>query len=104
MEEIIRYAKASYEDLSEEEKMEVEEMFKLMDKDGDGKVSTQEFKNHFRKEGDLAKVHSNLFNLIDGDGNGNLQFEEVLILYYIRKSGRPACEACGNFTKALFLA
>ncbi|KAI4345921.1 hypothetical protein L6164_013006 [Bauhinia variegata] len=102
MEEITQAAEATYERLSEEVKKEIKVMFGKMDTDKDGKISVEEFKTYFERKGDRAKGESNLFNLIDRNRDGSLEFDEVLTLFYISLSGRPVCDVCGKFIEALF--
>ncbi|KAA8527823.1 hypothetical protein F0562_035308 [Nyssa sinensis] len=76
--------------------------FKNLDFDGDGKVSLHEFLGFMKEEGYAPMNNRYIFKELDGDGSDSLDFWEVLTLYYILKSGRPFCEGCGEFIKALY--
>ncbi|KAF7837409.1 putative EF-hand domain pair protein [Senna tora] len=105
MEEIAQAAKATYENLSEDEKREVNDLFSSMDRNGDGNISLQEFMSFYRGEEGLnpnPMVKRSIFNLVDQNGDGSLQFEELLTLLYIVASRRPTCDGCGVFICGLF--
>ncbi|KAJ9700812.1 hypothetical protein PVL29_006230 [Vitis rotundifolia] len=46
--------------------------------------------------------NSRFFQELDRDGNGRLDFNEFLTLFYIIKSRRPFCDGCEIFLKGLF--
>ncbi|XP_054804591.1 uncharacterized protein LOC129307740 [Prosopis cineraria] len=99
MEEMRKAAKAVYEKSSYEEKEELNRLFKIMDRDGDGKISFAELARFMES----ADAHTRaLFNLADQNGDGFLQFDELFMLSYLCSSGRPLCDACGVFIVGLF--
>ncbi|KAK4425389.1 hypothetical protein Salat_1732900 [Sesamum alatum] len=75
-----------------------------MDTDGDGKVDLSEFLTFMRREGYSHMRSPYFFSELDHDGNGALDFSEVMTLYYIIKSGRPFCDCCGNFIPGIFFS
>lgn len=55
-------------------KASVEDQFKKMDKDGDGKISLQEFQG--KRDGDKAAAAEKRFKALDKDNDGSLSLEE----------------------------
>ncbi|KAL8026483.1 hypothetical protein ABFX02_14G030300 [Erythranthe guttata] len=70
------------------------EFFKTLDSDGDGR-SIKEFLSLMKEQGRVRLANPYFFRELDSNGNGSLDFWEVLTLYYIVKSGRPLCGRCG---------
>ncbi|GKC17150.1 serine/threonine-protein phosphatase [Tanacetum coccineum] len=60
--------------------------------DGDGKIDQKEFLEFMWDEGCLQMKNPSFFKQLDLDGNGTLDFVDVMTLYYIVKSGRPFCD------------
>ncbi|KAI9078798.1 hypothetical protein K1719_039256 [Acacia pycnantha] len=110
MEEIRKAARAVYDNLSDEAKKEMEDLFRSKDKNGDGKISLQEFMTSSSNNNTCtaALLGSNLpenrkiFELIDQNGDGSLQFDEFVTLVYLCSSPRPWCNGCGDFIGGLF--
>ncbi|CBI23727.3 hypothetical protein VitviT2T_006818 [Vitis vinifera] len=102
MEEIREAALAYYEAGTQEQKQLAWAFFQTLDVDGDGTVSVQEFVNFLRGRGYRLFDNPNFYRALDRDGNGCLDFHEVLTFFYIIKSGRPFCDGCGIFLKGLF--
>jgi Ca2+-binding EF-hand superfamily protein len=57
-----------------------------MDMNGDGRVSFNELLNFFRQYCGNNWIDPNFVLSLDRDGNGILDFYEVLTLYYIMKT------------------
>ena len=58
-------------------------LFPLIDKDGDGLVSKEEFRNLLKKlnddeDEDVENITTEGFDKLDGDGNGAITFEELI--------------------------
>lgn len=90
MEEIREVARAYYNGADEEERELARKLFQTLDRDGDGRVTLDEYKKRvnpfFSNEG--------IFRQLDGNGDGTLDFDEVLALYYMDKVCIPRCGAC----------
>ncbi|KAL0433146.1 UNVERIFIED_CONTAM: hypothetical protein Slati_2648900 [Sesamum latifolium] len=80
------------------------DFFKALDADGDGKVSLVEFLEFMQLEGYTRLSSPHFFRDLERDGNGTLEFWEVLTLYYIIKSGRPLCDCCGILIPGTFFS
>ncbi|KAG8369783.1 hypothetical protein BUALT_Bualt14G0049600 [Buddleja alternifolia] len=104
MEELREIAKAHYQAGSPEVQALAHDFFKSMDTDGDERVDLPEFLSFMRQEGYTHLPSANFFNELDKDGNGTLDFYEVMALYYIIKSGRPFCDWCGDFIPGVFFS
>ncbi|XP_028783293.1 uncharacterized protein LOC114739399 [Neltuma alba] len=109
MEEIRSAAKAVYANLSDEAKRETVDLFRSVDKNGDGKISLQEFLTSSHNTtvllgGNNLTANRRIFDLVDQNGDGTLQFDEFLTLVYMRASPRPWCNGCGNFIAGLFFS
>ncbi|KAJ9540155.1 hypothetical protein OSB04_026661 [Centaurea solstitialis] len=97
MEELMEIAKAYYEKSSNEHQKLARDFFYAMDHDGDGKIDQKEFIEFLIDEGYSQITRLSFFRQLDLDGNGTLDFYEVMTLYYILKSGRPFCDKCKMF-------
>ncbi|KAI3469865.1 hypothetical protein Pfo_026528 [Paulownia fortunei] len=104
MEELREIAKAYYRAGSQEVQAKAYEFYKSMDTDGDGKVNLSEFLAFMRQRGYSQMHNPHAFQELDQDGNGTLDFSEVMTLYYIIKSGRPFCDCCGKFIPGIFFS
>ncbi|KAF3457821.1 hypothetical protein FNV43_RR02481 [Rhamnella rubrinervis] len=100
MEEIRETAKAYYNNLTEEQKFEAKEMFLLMDLDEDGSISASEYVKGFK-----SCSNETVFEKLDENGDGMLDFEEFMSLYYLFKSNRLVfCDGhgCRAFLDGVF--
>ncbi|KAI9078784.1 hypothetical protein K1719_039242 [Acacia pycnantha] len=105
MEEIRKAAKAVYDNSSDEAKKEMEDLFRSTDKNGDGKISLQEFMtSSIINNTCTAVLRRKFFKLIDQNGgDGTLQFDEFVTLVYLSSSPRPWCDGCGDFIGGEFV-
>ncbi|XP_010274596.1 PREDICTED: uncharacterized protein LOC104609874 isoform X2 [Nelumbo nucifera] len=99
LEQIRKVALAYYQGSSDETKQHAEKLFKKMDADGDGKVSFNEFSDFFMKSKGLT-VPKLCFEELDKDGNGFMDLEESIVLFYIIQTRRISCDGCGSLIKA----
>ncbi|KAH6816104.1 hypothetical protein C2S51_020924 [Perilla frutescens var. frutescens] len=85
--------RAYYARASEEEKKLAKELFKTLDANGDAKVSLAEFK------ASAGSWFSNdlLFERLDENGDGSLDFDEALALHYMKKAKILKCNRCRRF-------
>ena len=86
MEELHMAASAYYNNSSPEVKKLAQEFFDSMDTDKDEKVSIDEFTDFVKQHDD--SVDRSFFAALDRNGDGSLQFEEVLTLIYIIFTGQ----------------
>ncbi|OMO68999.1 Calcium-binding EF-hand [Corchorus capsularis] len=106
MDEFQETALAYYANLPKSKKEEAIEFFRSLDRNGDGKISIQEYKAALTEAGagatDIA-ASLGLFKELDNDGNGTLDFDEVMTLFYLMESGRGySCDGCGAFLKGVY--
>ncbi|XP_058203131.1 uncharacterized protein LOC131317616 isoform X1 [Rhododendron vialii] len=57
-----------------------------------------------RQEGHTKMRNRHFFKELNKDGSGNLEFMEVMSLYYVIKSGRPFCSGCVKFIPGMYFA
>nr|GEX26319.1 retrovirus-related Pol polyprotein from transposon TNT 1-94 [Tanacetum cinerariifolium] len=69
----------------------------------DGRVELKEFFEFMRAKGRCEMTNFSFFKQLDKDGNGTLDFWEVMTLYYIVNSGRPFCDHCKKFITSTYL-
>ncbi|OMO95248.1 Calcium-binding EF-hand, partial [Corchorus capsularis] len=103
MEEVRETAMTYYAKLPQSHKDEATNFFESLDSDGDGKINVEEFMAWVKKRGFKSITRSErLFKELDKDENGTLDFNEVVTLFYLNKSGRFVfCDGngCGAFLK-----
>ncbi|XP_061944805.1 uncharacterized protein LOC133668812 [Populus nigra] len=105
MEEIRRAAEAYYKHLPEEKKKSARDTFEAMDENEDGKISLREYVDYLKKNNNTVFTHPSLFTALDKDGNGSLDFEETIVLYYIMQSGRALiCQSCNTFLADVYFS
>ncbi|KAH6829936.1 hypothetical protein C2S53_020189, partial [Perilla frutescens var. hirtella] len=102
MEELREIAKSYYDEGSTEVQTKATLFFESMDGDDDKRVNLEEFLEFMRSQGYNHMRNNSFFRLLDRDGNGSLDFTDVMTLYYIIKSGRPFCDCCANFISGVF--
>ncbi|KAL8483216.1 hypothetical protein ACS0TY_026047 [Phlomoides rotata] len=104
MEELHEIAKAHYRAGSPQVQALAHQFYQSMDSDGDWRINLSEFITFTREEGYTQISNPYFFKELDRDGNGTLDFSEVMTLYYIIKSGRPLCNYCGNFIPGIYFS
>lgn len=105
MEEMRELAKAYFgSNSSAQTQARAKAFFNSMDSDGDGKVELSEFLSFMSRKGYKRTGNPGFFDKLKGDGNGGLDFWDVMTLYYIIKSGRPFCDCCGEFIPATYFS
>ncbi|KAK3187697.1 hypothetical protein Dsin_027258 [Dipteronia sinensis] len=100
MEELHEAARAYYKYGSDESKTMAMDFFRSMDENGDGIVSLIEFVEFLRQRG-YYWISPNLFTELDRNGDGCLDFWEVLTMYYMVKT-RCVCDGCNTILKGLY--
>ncbi|OMO68994.1 Calcium-binding EF-hand [Corchorus capsularis] len=106
MKEIREAAEAYHANLPQNEKTEATKILKSMDSDGDGKINLKEFIDFVNKKKSgptLRYDFESLFKELDKDEDGTLEFEDVLTLFYLYKTGRfLICGGCEAFIKGIY--
>ncbi|KAK9182492.1 hypothetical protein WN944_025637 [Citrus x changshan-huyou] len=98
MEALRKVALAYYNSGTDQERSLFNQFFQSMDKDGNRRVSYREFSDFMSQKAHDENMRTrDFFNQLDIDRSGGLDFNEVLTLYYILKSGRPICGQCKIF-------
>ena len=95
--------------LSGEEFETIRDLFKILDEDGDGKITVTEFRNQLierkklkENEKDVEDYIEFLLRIYDMDGNGSLEFPEFLqILAFISYDVTPTTDYIKQLFKAL---
>ncbi|XVE65747.1 hypothetical protein DITRI_Ditri08aG0024200 [Diplodiscus trichospermus] len=102
MEELRKIAEAYWKVASKDIKEAAEDFFRAMDRNGDKKVSLNEFLEVMKQEPyqDL-RISLDLFKKLCREKN-DLEFMDVMTLYYIIRSGRPFCDACAEFIPDIY--
>ncbi|XP_024196488.1 uncharacterized protein LOC112199748 [Rosa chinensis] len=91
MQEIHNAALAYYHNLSDELKQKASEKFKEMDSNDNGTISIKEFRRSLG-----SSEIKRCFKLLDKTGDGKLDFNEFITLYYLVESGRGVfCDGHG---------
>ncbi|KAG8369821.1 hypothetical protein BUALT_Bualt14G0053600 [Buddleja alternifolia] len=99
MDEMRNIARAYYGRASEDEKNTIQEFFKKLDANGDGKVTLMEF----NKSVSSWYSDETIFRQLDTTGDGTLDFDEVLPLYYMEeKVSPPKCDGCRDLLAGLY--
>jgi len=105
MEGIRKAAEAYFENQSDRKKKKARKTFNAMDKNGDGKISLREYTDHLTRKKATNFTHQNIFGALDKDGNGNLDFEEAIVLFYLMQSGRALiCKSCKTFLAGAYFS
>ena len=95
--------------LSGEEFETIRDLFKILDEDGDGKITVTEFRNQLierkklkENEEDVEDYIEFLLRIYDMDGNGSLEFPEFLQIHaFISYDVTPTTDYIKQLFKAL---
>ncbi|XP_061943832.1 uncharacterized protein LOC133668105 [Populus nigra] len=105
MERIRQVAVAYYENLPEEKKRYARFIFDEMDKNRDGQIDLDEYVEYLKKHNNTIFTDPSMFRALDKDGDGSLDFEESITLYYILQSGRALfCKCCHTFLADVYFS
>ncbi|ELR14478.1 uncharacterized protein ACA1_192080 [Acanthamoeba castellanii str. Neff] len=77
-------------DITEEQRIEIKAAFDLFDTDGNGSISATELASILKKMGTEASESElkDMIHEIDVDGDGEIQFEEFLLLFSRHKKNQ----------------
>jgi hypothetical protein len=105
MEGIRRAAVTYYENLPEEKKRYARFIFDEMDENRDGQIDLDEYVEYLKKHNNTIFTDPSMFRALDKDGDGSLDFEETITLYYIMESGRALfCKTCNTFLAEVYFS
>ena len=104
MEDLRQTALAYFKDASKELQLLVDEYFSEMDADGNDRVSLQEFTEYMERYEDCKHLCNSLFfDELKKEGHEELDFMDVITLFYIVYSGKPFCNGqCKKFIKGVY--
>lgn len=104
MEELRQTAFAYYKDAPEQIRRWVDEFFLEMDHDGDDRVSLHEFLTYMEMHEDCMHLSNpRFFDELKKEGSEELDFLDVVTLFYIVYSGKPFCNGdCKKFVKGVY--
>ncbi|XP_048430560.1 uncharacterized protein LOC103942366 [Pyrus x bretschneideri] len=106
MEDLRRTAFAYYKYAPTDVQRLVDETFYEMDLDKNDRVSWQEFTKYMEMHGDCKHLCNSLFfDELKKEGHEELDFMDVMSLFYIVYSGKPFCNGqCRKFIKGVYFA
>eukprot|EP00258_Populus_trichocarpa_P032776 XP_024448795.1 uncharacterized protein LOC112325884 isoform X4 [Populus trichocarpa] len=104
MDDLHKIAKAYYTTANEESKSQGKSFFKRMDHDGSGGITIQEYLAYMKRERYTKMANRPFFDYLNKSRTGELDFMEVMTLFYIIKSGRKICDGCGGLLKGTFFS
>ncbi|KAI8566572.1 hypothetical protein RHMOL_Rhmol02G0051000 [Rhododendron molle] len=105
MEEVRAAAMANYANMSVDRKQAVQDFYRALDVNGDGKVTRQEYLDALEKNGwnQNNSLPSNLFEVLDKNHDGTLDLEECVTFYYMIAGRRlVSCDACRSYMLGLY--
>lgn len=94
MQELNEAAIAYYNNGSTDQQNLAWQFFLSMDGDGNGRVSFQEYTDFLCRTTGLAWVRREMFQELDRNRDGQLDFWEVLTLYYVARTRTIGCRTC----------
>ncbi|XP_048430559.1 uncharacterized protein LOC103933660 [Pyrus x bretschneideri] len=106
MEDLRQIALAYFKDASKQIQRLVDEFFSEMDVDGNDRVSLQEFTEYMERYEDCKHLCNSLFfDELKKEGHEELDFVDMMTLFYIVYSGKPFCNGqCKKFIKGVYFA
>ncbi|KAF5462655.1 hypothetical protein F2P56_018643 [Juglans regia] len=103
MEEIREVANAYYVNLTEQQQEKAQDDFKKMKLERNTSMSLTDFLDFVLQENCPKTVACSLFKHLDVNGDGNLDFDEFITLFYLYQSKRLLyCRGCETFLNGLY--
>ncbi|KAG5560460.1 hypothetical protein RHGRI_003694 [Rhododendron griersonianum] len=98
MEEMRGAAMAYYANMPNNQQQMVRSFYESIDRNGDGKVSIQEYSVFLAEKGYKQCMPPNLFKLLDRNNDGTLDFEECVTFFYMITCNRLViCKGCESY-------
>ncbi|KAG5560462.1 hypothetical protein RHGRI_003695 [Rhododendron griersonianum] len=98
MEEMQGAAMAYYANMPNNQQQMVRSFYESIDRNGDGKVSIQEYSVFLAEKGYKQCMPPNLFKLLDRNNDGTLDFEECVTFFYMITCNRLViCKGCESY-------
>ena len=92
MEDLRKTALAYYKDAPESVRQEVEDFSQKLGRGADDRVSRHNFLKYMKKDEDCAHMSTqSFFDVLKKEESKELDFIDVMTLFYIIYSGRPFC-------------
>ncbi|XP_041020557.1 uncharacterized protein LOC121262229 isoform X2 [Juglans microcarpa x Juglans regia] len=103
MEGIREVANAYYVNLTEQQQEKAQDDFKNMKLENNKSMSLTDFLDFFLQDNYPKSVACSLFKDLDVNGDGSLDFEEFITLFYLYQSKRLLyCRGCETFLNGLY--
>ncbi|KAF5462654.1 hypothetical protein F2P56_018642, partial [Juglans regia] len=103
MEDIREVAKAYYVNLTEQQQEKAQDDFKKMKLENNNSMSLTDFLDFFLQDNYPKTVACSLFKDLDLNGDGSLDFDEFITLFYLYQSKRLLyCRGCETFLNGLY--
>ncbi|KAG6778225.1 hypothetical protein POTOM_018079 [Populus tomentosa] len=104
MDELHKIARAYYTTADEESKLQGKRFFNSIDHDGNRGITIQEYLAYMKRNGHTKMANRPFFGYLNESRTGELEFMEVMTLFYIIKSGRKFCDGCDVLLKGTFFS
>ncbi|XP_035548673.1 uncharacterized protein LOC118349191 [Juglans regia] len=103
MEDIREVAKAYYVNLTKQQQEKAQDDFKKMKLENNNSMSLTDFLDFFLQDNYPKTVACSLFKDLDVNGDGSLDFDEFITLFYLYQSKRLLyCRGCETFLNGLY--
>ncbi|KAH8510171.1 hypothetical protein H0E87_007917 [Populus deltoides] len=104
MDELHKIARAYYTTANEESKSQGRRFFNSIDHDRNRRITIQEYLPYMKRNGHTKMANRPFFEYLNESRTGELEFMEVMTLFYIIKSGRKLCDGCDGLLKGTFFS
>jgi hypothetical protein len=104
MDELHKIARAYYTTANEESKSQGRRFFNSIDHDSNRRITIQEYLPYMKRNGHTKMANRPFFDYLNESRTGELEFMEVMTLFYIIKCGRKICDGCDGLLKGTFFS